>query len=304
VATQAHIWADLFDDHLDDVFDLQDKIASSVIGAILPTIEKAEIALAREKPTESLSAYDHYLRGLASLYEFTREGHLVALPLFVRAAELDPNFALSYAGQAGWFITGKALGWIEGTDAEVIRAEQAARVALRLGGDDPKVLAYAGQALTYVVMKVDEGSAILSRAVELDPNLAVARLWLGGAKNFQGKFQEAIEQFALALRLSPLDPRIMLAYGGLAFSHFLASRYQEALEWATTGVHRWPQNLPLQRAMMAALAMLGRLEEAAQSREVVLRLSPTLTISELRRTRRSLRWAPRWKHQRKRRSLR
>ena len=99
-----------------------------------------------------------------------------------------------------------------------------------------------------------------------------------------GKFEESIEQFELALRLSPLDPRAFLAYHGLAYAHFLAGRYSKALEWAVTGIRRWPQFVQLHRQTMAAFAMLDRFEEAAESREAVLRLSPTLTISELRRT--------------------
>jgi TolB-like protein/class 3 adenylate cyclase len=284
VSSQTHLWADRFDGRVDDIFDLQDKIASSVIGAIVPNIEKAEIALAVRKPTENLSAYDCYLRGLSSFYQFTRDGHRTALPLFARAAELDPTFALAYAGQAGWYITGKAYAWIEGDSAESRQAEIVAREALRLSSDDPRVLAHAGQALTYVAMKVDEGAAILSRAAEIDPNLAVARLWLGGANIFQGKFEDAIRQLELALRLSPLDPRTFLSYSGLASAHFHLSRYDEALEWASDGIRRWPNFVQLHRQMMAALAMLGRYEEAALSRGNVLRLNPTLTIGEFRRT--------------------
>lgn len=91
-------------------------------------------------------------------------------------------------------------------------------------------------------------------------------------------------QFQLGLRLSPLDPRTFLAYTGIAFAHFLSGRYEEALEWASSGVRRWPHFVQLHRMMMATLAMLGRLEEAMQSREQVLRLSPNLTIAEMRRT--------------------
>ena len=145
-------------------------------------------------------------------------------------------------------------------------------------------MAYAAQALNYVVMKVDEGAVLLARAVELDPNLAVARLWLGGTRNVLGKHDEAIEQFQFGLRLSPLDPRTFLAYTGIAFAHFMSGRYEEALEWASSGVRRWPHFVQLHRMMMANFAMLGRLEEATQSREQVLRLSPTLTIAEMRRT--------------------
>jgi adenylate cyclase len=279
VSNQTHLWADRFDGRMDDIFDLQDRIASSVIGAIVPNIEKAEIALAIRKPTESLSAYYGYLRGLSSFYQFTRDGHLRALPLFMRAAEIDPTFALT-----AWYITGKAYAWIEGNISESPQAEKVAREALSLSGDDPRVLAHAGQALTYVAMKVDEGAAILSRAVEIDPNLAIARLWLGGANIFQGKFDDAIEPFALALRLSPFDPRTFLSYSGLATAHFHLSCYEEALKWASNGVRRWPDFVQLHRQMMAALAMLGRHEEAALSRANVVRLNPTLTIGEFRRT--------------------
>jgi tetratricopeptide (TPR) repeat protein len=202
----------------------------------------------------------------------------------VRAAEIDPSFALAFASQAGWYISGKAFDWINIGSAEMQQVEQIAREALQLGGDDPRVLAYAGQALIYVVMKVDEGAATLSRAVDLDPNLASARLWLGGAKGYLGRFDEAIEQFQLALRLSPLDPRMFLAYTGLASAHFLAGRYDEALVWATNGVRLWPDFVQLHRQMMIALAMLGRSEEAAISRDHVLRLSPGQTITEFRRT--------------------
>jgi TolB-like protein/class 3 adenylate cyclase len=283
VATQAHIWADRFDGNLDDVFDLQDKVAFSVIGAILPTIDKAEIALAVQKPTENLNAYDQYLRGLGQFFQFTKQGHQESLPLFLKAAELDPEFALAYAGQASWYISGKAFAWIDIDAVDMRRAEHVAREALRLGSDDPRVLASAAQALTYVIMKVDEGAGLLARAVELDPNLAIARLWLGGARNFLGQHDEAVEQFQFALRLSPLDPRTFLAYAGLSFAHFQAGRYEEALEWASSGVRRWPHFVQLQRILMANLAMLGRLEEAKQSREQVLRLAPTVTIAEMKR---------------------
>ena len=283
VATLAHIWADRFDGNLDDVFELQDKVASSVIGAILPTIEKAEIALAVQKPTENLNAYEQYLRGLGQFFQFTKQGHQESLPLFLKAAELDPEFALAYAGQASWYITGKAFAWIDIGAVEMRCAEHVAREALRLGSDDPRVLACAAQALTFVVMKVDEGAGLLARAVELDPNLAVARLWLGGARSCLGQHDEALEQFQFALRLSPLDPRTFLAYTGIAYAHFHAGRYEEALEWASSGVRRWPHFVHLHRIMMANFAMMGRLEEAKQSREQVLRLAPTLTIAEMRR---------------------
>jgi tetratricopeptide (TPR) repeat protein len=106
----------------------------------------------------------------------------------------------------------------------------------------------------------------------------------GRGPDRRGRFDEAVGQFQLALRLSPVDPRAFLAYSGVASSHFLSGRYQEALEWAADGIRRWPLFVQLHRQRMAALAMLGRLEEAARSREEVLRLDAALTISEMKRS--------------------
>src|SRR5262249_7866182 len=92
----AHLWADRFEGMLEDIFELQDEVTASVVGQIAPKLEKAEIDRAKRKPTESLDAYDYFLRGKASLYRWTRESISEALKLFYRAIELDPDFASSY----------------------------------------------------------------------------------------------------------------------------------------------------------------------------------------------------------------
>ena len=106
-----HIWADRYDSKLEDIFDLQDRVTSSVIGAISPQLERAEIERAQRKPTESLQAYDYYLRALASFYKFTREAHLEALKLTEIASGIDPEFAAAYALGARCYLQRKAFGW-------------------------------------------------------------------------------------------------------------------------------------------------------------------------------------------------
>src|SRR5215472_7187525 len=96
----AHLWADRFDGALEDVFELQDQVTANVVGAIAPRLEQAEIERARRKPTESLDAYDLYLRGLANFYKWTREANAEALRLFYKAIELDPDFPAAYAAAA------------------------------------------------------------------------------------------------------------------------------------------------------------------------------------------------------------
>jgi TolB-like protein/class 3 adenylate cyclase/Flp pilus assembly protein TadD len=282
VSTNAHLWADRFDGGLEDIFDLQDQISASIVGAISPKLEDAEIALARKKPTHNLGAYDYYQRGLALLYQFTKEGHEQSMPLLRKAVELDPDFALAQAAIAGWYISGKAFVWIKIGDREIVEADQLARRLLRLSNDDARVLAHAGQALTYVVGNLKEGAPVLDQAIRLDPNLAVARLWGGGAKMYRGELDAAIEHFQHAVRLSPLEPRTFLAYSGLASAHFLAGRYDKALECAMTGIRQWPNFVALQRIAAACYAKSGRVEDAKRAWLVALQLDPTQRISNLR----------------------
>ena len=131
-ATGTHLWADKFDSDLEDIFDLQDRVTSSVIGAISPQLERAEIERARRKPTESLQAYDYYLRAQFSTFQWTREGNAEALRMAKLAISLDPAFALAYAFAANIFGQKKAFGWSEDAARERLESRQLAERAMQL----------------------------------------------------------------------------------------------------------------------------------------------------------------------------
>jgi TolB-like protein/class 3 adenylate cyclase len=281
-ATRVHLWADRFDSPLEDIFDLQDRVTSSVIGAICPQLERSEIARAQRKPTESLQAYDYYLRALASLYRVSREENIEALKLTKIANGLDPEFALSYALGATCYIQRKMFGWSTDTGEARIEARRLARRAIELDKDDPTVLAMVGDALAYVVGEVEEGAVLISRAINLDPNHAIARNWGGWAHLYLGEADTAIEQFHVALRLNPLDPWIYTAQTGLAFAHFFAGRHEEASSWAATAIGQQPNYIAAQCIMMACHAMSGRVEEARQACVFALRLDPTQRIAGIK----------------------
>jgi adenylate cyclase len=145
-ATGAHLWADRFDGAIEDIFDLQDQVTAKVISAIAPKLEQAEIERAKRKPTESLNAYDYFLRGMASLHQWTKESNDEALRLFPRSIELDPGFASAY-GMAAWcYVWRKVNGWMSNNElAEVVRL---ARRAVELGPDD--AVALSGGTLWYL----------------------------------------------------------------------------------------------------------------------------------------------------------
>src|SRR3984893_10587236 len=206
-ATGAHLWADRFDGGLGDIFDLQDQVTESVVGAIAPNVEKAEIERAKSKPTERLDAYTLYLRGLASLYQFAnRQANDEALRLFNSAIELDPDFASAYGRAASCYVYAKASGWISGAANESAAAARLAQRAVELGKDDAIAIANSGWALAYVVLDLEAGAALVDRALKLNSNLAEAWHFGGWVKIWLGEPEAAIERFARAIRLRPLDP--------------------------------------------------------------------------------------------------
>jgi TolB-like protein len=279
--TGNHIWADKYDSTLEDIFDLQDRVTTSVIGAIAPQLERAEMARAHRKPTESLQAYDYYLRALASLHRFTREENIDALKLTQTANNLDPDYAAPLALAAECLVQRWAFGRSIGSAEDKIEARRLARRAIDLGKDDPAVLAIAGNALAIFVGEVDEGAALLARAVSLDPNLAVARIWNGWVQIYLGDGDSAMEQFQIGLRMSPLDPRIFLAQIGMATAHFLAGRYEDGSLWAKMAVHQNPGYVGAHRTLMACHARAGRVDEARKAWAVARQIDPTQRISTI-----------------------
>jgi adenylate cyclase len=277
--TGAHLWADRFDGLLDDVFDLQDRVTSSVVGAILPHLERAEIERAQRKPTESLRAYDYYLRALASSYRFTREANLEILELTRAASTIDPQFALPYALAVLSFTQRKAFGWSTNIADEISETRRLARQAIELDRDDARVLTMAGFGLAYVVGEVEEAAVFLARAIQLDPNLVLARTWMGWTKVYLGDTDGAIEQLEVALRVNPLDPRRYTTSTAMAYAHFFAGRNDEASALATNVVRQQPNYLAAQLVMMACHAIAGRIDEARQACAAVLRIDPTQRIS-------------------------
>ena len=296
-ASGAHLWADRFDGGLDDIFELQDKVTTSVVGALVPKLEQAEIDRAKRKPTENLDAYDNYLRGIASAIPYTREGDNEALRLFYRAIELDPDFAVAYGWAAWIFINRKTMGQMTDRAQEIAEAARLGRRAVELGNDDAAALCLGGFALGYVAHELDDSMAFLDRALVLNPNLAAAWYLSGWLKVYVGATDEAIERFAYAMRLSPLDPFIFRMYSGMAYAHFFAGRYNEAIDWAEKALRARPTWLTAVRGASASYALAGRLGDArklmVRMREVdpALRLSNLKDLLPLRRTEDFAKWA-------------
>ncbi len=244
-ATGAHLWADRFDGGLGDIFDLQDQVTESVVGAIAPAVEKAEIERAKRKPTDSLDAYALYLRGSDRLYQYGgRQVNDEALRLFNSAIERDPDFASAYGRAAFCYVWAKINGWFSDTANEIAEVKRLAQRAVELGRDDAIALAASGWALAFVVRDPGVGAALIDRALVLNSNSAEAWFYGGWAKIWLGEPEAAIERLARAMRLNPLDPRMSGMRAGTARAHFFLGRYDEAASWAAMALQDNPDYQP------------------------------------------------------------
>jgi tetratricopeptide (TPR) repeat protein len=277
-ATGAHLWADRFDGSLEDIFDLQDQVTSRVVGAIAPKLELAEIERARRKPTESLDAYDYYLRGFAAFHQWTPEANNEALSLFYKAIELDPLFASAFGMAARCYAQRKGSGWIIDRVKELRETVRLARRAVDLGKDDAVPLLAAGWALASVAGDLDTGAALIDRALVLNPNLATAWHCSGWTRVLLGEPEIAIEHSTRAMRLSPFDPLLNRMQGALATAHLLAGRYDEASFWAEQALRDQETYVPALRALAAGQALAGRLKEAQKAMERLCQVDPTLRL--------------------------
>jgi adenylate cyclase len=280
-STGAHLWADRFDGGLEDIFELQDEVTSSVIGAIAPKLEQAEIDRAKRKPTESLDAYDYYLRGIANIYRWTKENVSEGLRLLYKAIELDPDFASAYGAAAWCHYWRMANGWMTDRAHESAEAIRLAGRAAELGKDDAVALSFSGLALGQAG-QIEAGITLVDRALVLNPNLAAAWSASGCLRAFRGDPDVAIEHMARAMRLSPLDPLTFLFLTFTAFAHFVSNRCNEAWPLAERACREQPYFVTAIRVAAASNACAGRLDEARHFISRALQLDPELRVSSLR----------------------
>ena len=283
-ATGAHLWADRFDGGLGDIFDLQDQVTESVVGAIAPAVEKAEIERAKRKPTESLDAYDHLpARFGAHVYQLgNRQANDEALRLFNSAIELDPDFASAH-GMAAWcYFWRMANAWMTDRGQEIAEATRLASRAAELGKDDAVALSFGGLTLGYFARDPEAGATLIDRALLLNPNLAAAWSASGFSRVIFGDLDVAIEHLARAMRFSPLDPLMFFMHHLTALAHFFAGRYDEAWPLAERACREQPHFIGAARVAAASYALAGRPDEARKCIARARKLDPELRVSNLK----------------------
>jgi adenylate cyclase len=279
----AHLWADRFDGSLDDIFDLQDRVASSVIGAIEPKLRQSEIERARRKPTASLNAYDLYLRALAKFHEFTKEGCSEAIRLAQQALDIDPSYAPA-AALIGYSYHMQVLQrWAPSEPARLAEIAGLARRAVQSGKEDPDALWMAGFVMAFTG-DVKTGANVVDRALSLNPNSAHAWMVRGWIYAFLSQPKPAFEALQRAIRLSPLDPLCYDMMWGLGHAALAGGRYEEAIEWADRCRLEEPTYRPAYTVKLAACSALNKTAETKEAAARLLELQPGYTISSYQAT--------------------
>jgi adenylate cyclase len=275
--TGHHVWADRFDGEIKDIFELQDKITESVVGAVEPSIRLQEIKQARAKPTSYITAYDLYLRALPHFYSMTREGFAEVRKLTNEALSIDPDFTLAKA--LGAYIRSISVSqcWHEPDDIRV--AVRMAREVLAEARDDPTSLRFAAQVLAYSAKDYESALGAIDRSLYLNPNSAQGYTGGGWVNAYAGRPLIAIDHFERAMRLSPIDPEKGIALSGIGMSHLMLERFEEALTWGASALQEMPNYGSSHRVVIGALVGLGRLEEAGTAASRLLEVFPSYTLS-------------------------
>jgi TolB-like protein/class 3 adenylate cyclase len=270
----AHLWADRFDGPLEDVFELQDSVASSVAGVIEPTLEAAEIHRSAHRSTTDLTAYDLYLRARAANQSWDKESVLRALDLLREALERDPHYASALALAAACHTLLHTNEWSD--DQEKVRQQGVdyARRALRVAGGDPYVLEEAAYTLGYFERDINPALVLIDRSLELNPNFAIGWLRSGWLRLWSGETDLAIEHCEKSLRLNPR--RKAPASMAIGVAHFFARRLDKAAAMLMLSLQENPNWPPTYRFLASCFAHMGRHRDAQDMVKRLREMTPVL----------------------------
>jgi TolB-like protein len=277
-----HLWADRFEGTLEDVFDLQDKVTNSVVGALVPTIRHAEIERAKHRPTENSDAHLTYMRGLGAFYQWTKAGMEEGLRLFYQVMEMDPDFSPPYGMAAVCYVAQRATGWVADFGPLIPKVTALLARAPEVGRDDAFTLGSAGFAAANILGDLDTGANLLDRGLALNVNLAL--IWGQSAfvRAWRGEADLALAHTERARRLSPVDPHTFNIDGAAALAYFIAGRTEEALAMAEMALRQNPFFSPATRIAVASAGLLDRPDLARKYIAQLKMLDPQLSLSNVR----------------------
>jgi adenylate cyclase len=274
------LWADKFEGELQEIFDLQDSVTTSVVGAIAPRLIAADAEIVKRKPPESWDSYDFYLRGLSFFNQRTPDAMEQALDLFRKAIDRNQEFGLAYARAASSLFNRPQVGGRALSDEERAETLQLLTRALVLASDDDIVLSAVAGIFTYWKCEAEHGSDLSDQALAINPNNSgnwAVRGWVSVAL---GDGAGALDAFNRAIRLNPADNALVeSAMHGSVSALNLLHRDTDALEMNERVLARRPNDL---RAWFSKYAIDADPAHKADTASRIRALFPHLRSSTLK----------------------
>jgi TolB-like protein len=275
--TDGHLWAEQYDRALEDIFALQDEITMRVIGAIEPSVRKAEIERVKRQRPGDLNAYDLVLRSLPFVLTKLPKDAALAIPLLENAVKLQSDYGAAHAF-LGWCLHHRfARGGRQEEDR--IAAIQHAHAAIAYGSDDATALAVAAHVIANDEHDATAALKLFDRALELSNSNIFALTLSAQALAWMGKAQSAIERAERAIRLSPFDLYSFRSHHALAVAYFYRQQYQDAVDAERSALDYNPSATTAHAVLAAALLRVGAVTQAKAAARDVLKYQPTFTIS-------------------------
>jgi TolB-like protein/Flp pilus assembly protein TadD len=284
--TGTHIWADRFEGDLRDIFALQDEITERIVSAVEENVRDAEIRRARAKPTDSLTAYDFYLRALPAWFGQTDVEYKRTQVLLGKALEVDPQYAEALGTLTDSVTIRTIQGWHENRSRGVDEASRLAGRALVTGPDNSTCLASAAFAYGVLANRFEEGFQLANRALVVHPNSLFVRNRAAAVYTVCGESDKAITQCEAACRMNPLDTRkaATATYSVLSFALYMARRYEESIRAGRRALLFAPQSNTARKYVATSLAQLGRTDEARAEIAELLKHQPGASLAVFEQT--------------------
>ncbi len=282
--TGHHVWAERYDRQVDGIFELQDEMTQTIVGAVEPELSAAERDRVLSKPPDNLDAWESYQRAVWHMWRYAEDDCAKSLSFFDRAIGLDPNFAPAYAYKTYSLYQTVIMGWSQDNAASLAEGLVSAERALQI--DDQDSVAFFAVGRIYMMQgKHDASIDALEKAIALNPSFAHGYHGLGMSLTLAGRLDEAKQALEYSERLSPRDPILWASTIVHALANVLSGDYEEGVRWAMATVRNprstgyWPHAV-----LAAALAHSGRLDEARESVHLAVQELPDLTLSYLKTT--------------------
>ena len=277
------LWAKRYDRELSDIFAMQDEITETIIGAVEPELGKVERRRSAGKRPDNLDAWDLYQRGMSHLYEYTKDDLQRARQYFAQAIARDPQLGPAHSGLAETYYYEGVYGFANSISDNREKTLAPALRAVVLDAEDAGAHCTLGRAY-YMRRAYDAAFRELKTALELNPSLALAHYGLGATLVFSGRAEEGIPHLTAAIRLSPYDPNMGSFLVRLADAAYFLKRYEEAAEWARRALQQPNFQWSRYTVLIAALAQLGRLDEARNCIQELQVQRPNTSIAFVRET--------------------